>query len=223
MRDPGRRLRKFLRFSRFLALTQPSGAAGPCNEATGADYACDGRYDVSVGRKYLRRETDSATACGMVESISRYNDITGLEALPRRWVVERTLAWLGRYRRLSKDYEPSPESSESMILIARIDLMSPIPLRAWLRLRLRQGFGPLRQDRKRRRLVNSSWHRIRGQATVDVLSKALGRRRLPRLPTVTQPPVELMGWAIGPSICVSARLYLPAGSGRPLRPPLHRI
>ena len=158
-----------------------------------------------------------------LEIVRRNDDVTGFRVLPRRWVVERTFAWLGRYRRLSKDYEQLPESSESMILIAMINLMSPIPLRAWLRLRLRQGFGPLRQDRKRRRLVNSSWHRIRGQATVDVLSKALGRRRLPRLPTVTQPPVELMGWAIGPSICVSARLYLPAGSGRPLRPPLHRI
>ena len=40
--------------------------------------------------------------------------------LRSRWVVERTLAWLGRYRRLSKDYEHLPESSEAVIKIAAI-------------------------------------------------------------------------------------------------------
>jgi len=43
--------------------------------------------------------------------------------LPRRWVVERTFAWLGRYRRMSKDYEQRPESSEAMIYLAMIRLM----------------------------------------------------------------------------------------------------
>ena len=41
----------------------------------------------------------------------------------RRWVVERTFAWLGRYRRLSKDYEDLPESSEAWIYAASIHLM----------------------------------------------------------------------------------------------------
>lgn len=41
----------------------------------------------------------------------------------RRWVVERTLAWLGKQRRLSKDYERLPEVSETVVHIAMIPLM----------------------------------------------------------------------------------------------------
>lgn len=45
------------------------------------------------------------------------------KVLPRRWVVERTFAWLGRSRRLSKDYEHTTSSSESLIYIAMVRLM----------------------------------------------------------------------------------------------------
>jgi putative transposase len=47
----------------------------------------------------------------------------GFQVLKRRWVVERTFGWLGRYRRLSKDYEQRIESSEALIRIAMIHLM----------------------------------------------------------------------------------------------------
>jgi putative transposase len=47
----------------------------------------------------------------------------GFVPLPKRWVVERTFAWLGRYRRLSKDYEYHPRNSEMMIYLAMINLM----------------------------------------------------------------------------------------------------
>ena len=50
-------------------------------------------------------------------------DQDGFEVLPKRWVVERTLAWLGRYRRLSKDYERLLCSSEGMVYIASIHTM----------------------------------------------------------------------------------------------------
>jgi putative transposase len=43
--------------------------------------------------------------------------------LPRRWVVERTFAWLGRYRRMSKDYEALPDTQRTMIHLCMIRLM----------------------------------------------------------------------------------------------------
>jgi len=64
------------------------------------------------------------TAVGCVlEIVKRNQDVKGFSVLPRRWVVERTFGWLGRYRRLSKDYEGLPENSEAMILISMINLM----------------------------------------------------------------------------------------------------
>ena len=47
----------------------------------------------------------------------------GFEVLPRRWVVARTFAWFGKYRRFSKDYEYHPRSSETMLHLAMIHLM----------------------------------------------------------------------------------------------------
>ena len=47
----------------------------------------------------------------------------GFVVQPRRWVVERTLGWLGRWRRLSKDYEELPEVSEAMVTLAMIRFM----------------------------------------------------------------------------------------------------
>lgn len=64
------------------------------------------------------------TVCHWVlEIVKRRDDVKGFQVLPHRWVVERTFGWLGRYRRLSKDYEGLPESSEAMIYIAMIHLM----------------------------------------------------------------------------------------------------
>lgn len=48
----------------------------------------------------------------------------GFQVLPKRWIVERTFAWLGTHRRLSKDYEQNPASSEAFVLLAMTHLMA---------------------------------------------------------------------------------------------------
>ena len=55
--------------------------------------------------------------------VRRLAGTTGFVLLPRRWVAERTLGWLGRWRRLSRDYEELPEVSETMVKLAMIRLM----------------------------------------------------------------------------------------------------
>jgi len=58
-----------------------------------------------------------------LEVIRRPKGAKGFVLLPKRWVVERTFSWLGRWRRLSRDYEHRTESSEAMIHIASIGRM----------------------------------------------------------------------------------------------------
>jgi putative transposase len=60
----------------------------------------------------------------ILEIVKRPPNSHGFEVLPRRWVVERTFAWFGRYRRLSKDYEFLPDTSETMMYIAMIHIMA---------------------------------------------------------------------------------------------------
>ena len=59
----------------------------------------------------------------LVEIVKRPEGAVGFEVLPKRWIVERTFAWLYFFRRLSKDYEYSTMMSESMVYIASIRLM----------------------------------------------------------------------------------------------------
>ncbi len=58
-----------------------------------------------------------------IEVVTRDPHTRGFVVLPRRWVVERTFAWLGRNRRLSKDYEALPATHEAWVQIAMIHLM----------------------------------------------------------------------------------------------------
>ena len=65
-----------------------------------------------------------ATFCKFVlEIVRRPEEAKGFVVVRKRWIVERTLSWLGKFRRLSKDYEFSPQSSESMVYLAMINVM----------------------------------------------------------------------------------------------------
>jgi putative transposase len=65
----------------------------------------------------------TTTCLWLLQVVKRNDDVKGWVVLPRRWVVERTFAWLGRNRRLSKDYERFCETSEAWIYTAMIHLM----------------------------------------------------------------------------------------------------
>ncbi|WP_405940788.1 transposase [Streptomyces sp. NBC_00207] len=58
-----------------------------------------------------------------LQIVQRTDDMSGFVVLPRRWVVERTLSWLMRSRRLARDYETRPESSETAVLWSMTMLM----------------------------------------------------------------------------------------------------
>ena len=58
-----------------------------------------------------------------LEIVAKVEGQRGFVALPRRWVVERTFAWLNRNRRLSKDYERLPQTGEAFVYVAMIRLM----------------------------------------------------------------------------------------------------
>jgi len=65
-----------------------------------------------------------ATFGWILQTVLRPVGVPGFVVLPKRWIVERTFAWLGRCRRNSKDYERTTESSTAMIQITMINLMS---------------------------------------------------------------------------------------------------
>ena len=57
------------------------------------------------------------------EIVKRTDHVRGFRVLPRRWVVERTFGWFGRYRRLSRDYERLAKNGEVMMYLAMTRLM----------------------------------------------------------------------------------------------------
>jgi putative transposase len=79
----------------------------------------DGKYNNRALDRYLR----DAQAKYTITVVERPPGVTGLVLLPYRWVVERTNAWTGKYRRNSKDYERTTASAEAMIQVSMIHLM----------------------------------------------------------------------------------------------------
>jgi transposase len=59
-----------------------------------------------------------------VTIVKRTDDLTGFQVIPRRWVVERTLAWISKHRRCVRDYETLPQHAEAMVYIAMIMTLS---------------------------------------------------------------------------------------------------
>ncbi|OQM73805.1 IS5 family transposase [Manganibacter manganicus] len=64
------------------------------------------------------------SGCFVLEIVKRTDKAKGFELLPRRWVVERTFAWLGRCRRLARDFEKTIASAEAWIFVASIRLLT---------------------------------------------------------------------------------------------------
>ena len=79
--------------------------------------------DAAYGRSGLP-EWVNVTFGWVLQTVLRPIDVQGFVVLPKRWIVERTFAWLGRYRRHSKDYEKTTASSEAITYLAMINLMS---------------------------------------------------------------------------------------------------
>jgi putative transposase len=97
-----------------VVLQQVTAREFPRLELLWADSAY-GRYDLPDWVEGHRQYT--------LHIVSRPEGSKGFVLLPKRWVVERTFGWIGRYRRLSKDYERRSDSSEAMVQIASVHLM----------------------------------------------------------------------------------------------------
>ena len=78
----------------------------------------DGTYKGEEFIQWVKEQFDC-----VLEVVKKQNTGKGFEVLPRRWVVERTFAWLGRSRRLSKEYERKPTSSAGQVYLASSRLM----------------------------------------------------------------------------------------------------
>jgi putative transposase len=108
------------------AVQDPVGAVQVIQKMNRTDYPrlrklwADSKYH---NYELYARIKDHSDGTWELEVVSRPAGTKGWVLLPKRWVVERTFAWLGRYRIHSKDYERLTESSEGMVYVSMIHLM----------------------------------------------------------------------------------------------------
>ena len=79
---------------------------------------------MAIAEGQMRLIRDRVFRPCLIEIIKRSDTAEGFEVLPRRWVVERTFAWLGRNRRLAKDFEQIIASATVWLVIASTQLLS---------------------------------------------------------------------------------------------------
>jgi putative transposase len=80
----------------------------------------DGKYHNHALEEWLAQQRRKRQHAWRLEVVRRPPDAEGFVPVPKRWVVERTFAWLGRSRRLSKDYERRTDSSETWVRISSL-------------------------------------------------------------------------------------------------------
>jgi putative transposase len=126
------------------AVADPEGAKAVLARLKRTDYPrlrklwADSKYHNHDLYAYIKEEVDGSWE---LEIVSRPPKTKGWVLLPKRWVVERTFAWLGRYRSLSKDYERLTTSSEGMVYVSSIHLLLN-------RLKPSQEYAPFKYKRK---------------------------------------------------------------------------
>jgi putative transposase len=106
------------------ASVQEIPGAGPVLAQLGG--RCPGVVKIWADAGYHSRRLiawTEATLGAALTIVSRAPGARGFQPLPKRWVVERTFGWFGKYRRLSKDYEQNPRSSEAYLYLAMTHLM----------------------------------------------------------------------------------------------------
>jgi len=112
-----------------LVLNAATAAAHPELKRVWADGGYQGKFEDKINDnlpftlEIVRRRGDKSTGAWTIEGEPATPHPEGFVLVKWRWIVERTFGWLGRYRRLSKDYERSPESSRSHIFSAMVSLM----------------------------------------------------------------------------------------------------
>jgi transposase len=102
--------------------------AASVQDRDGAKSALVGMYLASAGCRYVFAgrlvEWAARVLATIIPIVRKPPDQKGFSVLPRRWAVERTLAWLTNHRRLARDYERHPTTSEAMIRWAAITTMT---------------------------------------------------------------------------------------------------